>query len=211
MQKPVIKSISYDQHEILRNILDLHCKSRQISVDLCYGHGGFYQEGIPEPLIKIEIDRARARKHGAICADCTKPILELEQNANDIVILDGPFGIGSGPSLKKKKAGQNITPGRFSCFSTGKVLFDFYEKALTQAYETLKMKGWLIQKIQPVVGCGEQWMTHVHCINFARSLGFKFADEFILLAKARPISGKIKQQQNARKFHSYFYVFKKVK
>lgn len=35
-------------------------------------------------------------------------------------------------------------------------------------------------------------------------------DEFILLSKGgRLISGKIKCQQHARKFHSYFYVLKK--
>ena len=43
----------------------------------------------------------------------------------------------------------------------------------------------------------------------AESIGFDTLDEFILLAKNRLVSGKIKQQQHARSFHSYFLVFKK--
>lgn len=205
----VIKSISFDQFEILNNILDLHCGTRQISADFCYGHGGFYKQGLPEPLIKFEINQALSEKHGAICADCTQPI--LAEDSQDIIILDGPFGIASGPSLDENIAGRNITPGRFSCFPTGAKLFEFYEKAILQAHRALKPKGYLIQKIQPVVGCAKQWPTHVHSINVARTLGFYFLDEFILLAKARPISGKIKKQQHARKFHCYFLVFRKEK
>ena len=43
----------------------------------------------------------------------------------------------------------------------------------------------------------------------AESIGFDSYDEFILLAKNRLVSGKVKEQQHARSFHSYFLVFKK--
>ena len=38
----VIKSISYNQHEILRNILDLHCGGNGPDVDITYSVGNFY-------------------------------------------------------------------------------------------------------------------------------------------------------------------------
>lgn len=44
----------------------------------------------------------------------------------------------------------------------------------------------------------------------ATKIGFYTIDEFILLAKNRLHSGKIKKQYDARKFHSKFYVFKKT-
>ena len=43
----------------------------------------------------------------------------------------------------------------------------------------------------------------------AEKAGFYTLDEFILLAKNRLHSGKIKKQEHARKFHSHFFVFKK--
>lgn len=43
----------------------------------------------------------------------------------------------------------------------------------------------------------------------AMNIGFINDDEFILTAKSRLISGKIKKQNHARKFHSNFLIFKK--
>ena len=43
----------------------------------------------------------------------------------------------------------------------------------------------------------------------AMKIGFINDDEFILTAKSRLISGKIKKQNHARKFHSSFLIFKK--
>jgi len=49
----VIKSIYYDQSEILRSIMDL-CGIEKFCADLTYGNGKFYQE-IPEPDFKFDI------------------------------------------------------------------------------------------------------------------------------------------------------------
>lgn len=200
----MIKSISFSQDEIIDWILELHCKS-PIELDPTFSKGNFYKTR-PKPKYCFDIaPQFDFVKQG----DCRK--LPLESKLIKTAILDGPFGIGSGPSLKTKTEGQNITPGRFGCFPTGKVLFDFYTEALKEMYRVLKPEGILILKIQPVVGCGRQWFTHFHCLQTAIKLGFYPKDEFVLLAKQRPISGKIKQQQHARKFHSYFYVLIKTK
>ena len=52
-------------------------------------------------------------------------------------------------------------------------------------------------------------MSSEYSWYIATKIGFYTVDEFILLAKNRLHSGKIKKQYHARKFHSKFYVFKK--
>lgn len=198
-----IKSISFDQTEIIENILKLHC-AHYIDADVTYSSGNFYKK-LPRPKWCSDI---APKFDFVIKADCRD--LPVEKESFNTVILDGPFGVGSGPSLLVKKKGQNITPGRFGCFKTGKDLLGFYREALLEMARILKPGGILIQKIQPVVGCGKQWPTHFVSLEAAFKAGFVFKDEFILLAKQRPISGKVKNQQHARKFHSYFYVLQKA-
>lgn len=200
----MIKSISYYQDEILDSIFSLHCQT-PIELDPTYSKGNFYKNRArPKYCFDILPQFDFVQK-----ADCRE--LPLESGTITTAILDLPFGVGSGPSLKVKTGGQNITPGRFSCFPTGKILFDVHTAALKEMYRVLKPEGVLILKIQPVVGCGKQWFTHFHCLQVAVRLGFYPKDEFLLLAKQRPISGKIKKQQHARKFHSYFYILVKTK
>lgn len=53
-------------------------------------------------------------------------------------------------------------------------------------------------------------MSHVFIINEAEKLGYYCKDMFILLAKNRIVADwQLKNQKNARKFHSYFLVFEK--
>ena len=52
-------------------------------------------------------------------------------------------------------------------------------------------------------------MSHIYIHNMAVDIGFYPKDLFVLNAKNRVISGKHKNQQHARKFHSYFWVFEK--
>lgn len=209
VENNVIKSISFDQHEIIRNILTLHCEGRNIDLDMTFGNGNFYQKGVVRPKLAVELNFDLAKKHGVICASCLH--LPFADDSQGIVMLDGPYGVGSGKSLETNVKGRNITPGRFGCFRTGQILLDFYHDAIREAYRILKPKGMLIQKIQGVVGSGKQWTTHIDSVGFAREAGFCYVDEFLLLAKARPISGKIKKQRNARKYHSFFYIFRKEK
>ena len=45
----LIKSISYSQTEILRNILTLHVPGGVIDCDPTYSTGGFYRDGVISP------------------------------------------------------------------------------------------------------------------------------------------------------------------
>lgn len=66
----------------------------------------------------------------------------------------------------------------------------------------------MIFKCQDVVFSAKNHFTHVWVMNEALKLGFYPKDLFILLARNRLTDGR--KQQHARKFHSYFWVFKKA-
>ena len=54
MEKELIKSISYDQGEIIRNILKLHVLQGFIDCDPTYSTGNFYKNtGIQEPRCQL--------------------------------------------------------------------------------------------------------------------------------------------------------------
>lgn len=54
--RTTIKSISFSNTEIIKNILDLHVPSHKIDLDPCYSTGVFYNSGfIPQPTLKYDI------------------------------------------------------------------------------------------------------------------------------------------------------------
>ena len=68
----------------------------------------------------------------------------------------------------------------------------------------------MIFKCQDKVSSGKQYFSHVYVQKEAIKYGFYPLDLFILLAKNRIVADWQKaNQKHARKFHSYFWVFKK--
>ena len=60
------------------------------------------------------------------------------------------------------------------------------------------------------VSSGTQYMSHVFIANEAEKVGFYAKDLFVLLAKSRlTASWQAVNQQNARKYHCFFWVFEK--
>ena len=81
---------------------------------------------------------------------------------------------------------------------------------MKEAYRILKDDGILIFKCQDKVSSGKQYMSHAFIMDEAVKIGFYPKDLFILLAKNRLVADwQTKNQKNARKFHSYFWVFQK--
>ena len=120
-----------------------------------------------------------------------------------------PFLATSGPSLKIENSSNKINK-RFGTYPSEKLLHQFYINALTEFYRILKPNGILIFKCQDKVSSGTQYFSHNFIMNEANKLGFYTKDMFILLAKQRIIADwQLKNQKNARKFHSYFLVFEK--
>lgn len=189
----LIKSISYDQQEIINNILALYNCSEPIDLDPCFNLGMFYKNGkVKTPLYKSDIK--------PIAPGVKKwDVRDLPfNNELQCIIFDPPFIV----SGKSSKIGM-----RYGYFENVTELKQFYYDAFISLQRALKNKGLLIVKCQDFVNGRRNYIMLNYVLNLANELNFKVLDLFILLSKTRPT--KIKKQQHARKYHSYFIVLKK--
>ena len=202
----LIKSISYNQSEILKNILHLHIPTGKIDCDTTYSIGNFYNNTeIPEPLYKFDINPQR---EGVLYADSRN--LPLKDESINSIMFDPPFLATTGKSLNENKD-NNIINKRFGVYPSEQELHQFYIDSLKEAYRVLNNKGILIFKCQDKISSGKQYMSHCFIHDEAVKIGFYPKDMFVLLAKNRLVADwQLKNQKNARKFHSYFWVFEKI-
>lgn len=200
-----IKSISYSQGEIIQNILDLYAPSGKIDCDPTYSKGNFYKNtGICEPEYKFDINPV---SEGIIKGDSRD--LPLADDSIKCMMFDPPFLATTGKSLLGDNG--NIINKRFGVYSSEHELHQFYIDTLKEAYRVLKDDGILIFKCQDKVSSSKQYWSHCFIEEQAVKIGFYPIDLFVLLAKNRIVADwQLKNQKHARKYHSYFWVFKKV-
>lgn len=135
--------------------------------------------------------------------------LPLLEESIECEMFDPPFLATTGKSLQSDEE-NNIINKRFGVYPNEKELHQFYIDSLKESHRILKSNGILLFKCQDKISSGKQYMSHVFIMNEAVKVGFYPKDLFILLAKNRLIADwQAKNQKNARKFHSYFWVFQK--
>ncbi|GEM_PF-599007 len=201
--KRIIKSVSNNQTEILANILRLYIPKRIFDCDLTASILGFYKNGIPLP--EYLYDKFPQLPD-------IKPLDEIEtlsNNAFDSIIADLPF-ICSGKDNYINEPETNIIHKRFNSFKNREDLFSANDYIINQAFRLLRKNGILCMKTMDTVSGGRQIWTSHYIISKCMEKGFELVDTFILIAKSKPLSGKIKTQIHARKYHSYFFVFRKA-
>ena len=201
----MVKSISYDQSEIIKWILDLHVPQHYIDCDPTYSKGNFYNNtGIEHPKYRYDI---LPQCEGVEYGDSRS--LPLASNSINCMMFDPPFLATTGKSLSSDDDSNKINK-RFGVYPSEKELHQFYIDSLKEAYRILADNGILIFKCQDKISSGKQYMSHVFVMNEAVKAGFYPKDLFILLAKNRLVADwQAKNQKNARKYHSYFWVFEK--
>lgn len=193
-----IKTVSENQHDIIKDIIALHNDGKGFHLDPTYSSGNFYNKGgIPQPRIKSDLIPRFDDVHG-----WNANSLELPDNSIESIMFDPPFVAGH---TKEKPSG--IIGERFHGFRYIPDLWKWYEECLTEFSRVLKNGGLLAFKCQDTVSSGKQWWSHVHIINEAEKRGFYCKDLFVLVAKNRLIGHNHANQKHARKFHSYFLVF----
>lgn len=199
----LIKSISFEQEELLRWIIQLYVPAGAFDVDATYSIGGFYRSGvIPKPVYCFDLHPQCAEAKEADCRH-----LPLEDHSVDSMILDPPFLATTGPSLRTGKG--NKINHRFGVYPTETALADMYRAALCEAHRVLKPGGILVFKCQDKVSSGKQHMMHCEVWQWAQQQGFQTEDLYVLLAKSRLVANWQRNQKHARKFHCYFWVFRK--
>lgn len=200
----MITSISYDQSEILHAISQLHLNGQCIQMDATFSKGVFYKK-FPLPQYRYDLVPVT---QGVIACDCRN--LPHENASINSIIFDPPFLATSGPSLKENN-NSNVTAKRFSVYKSEKALWEFYQSSMQEFSRILKPKGILIFKCQDKVSSGKQYFLHSDIYQYAKTLKFYPLDLFILLAKSRITAAWQMNQKHCRKFHAYFWVFKKMK
>jgi hypothetical protein len=191
----LITTHSSDQHEILRNIATLYCGG-EFDLDPTYSKGGFYKHGVPEPRLKYDLVPQTPDTEQADCRD-----LPLKSASVRSVVFDPPFLHATGKA--------SVMGRRFADLRSQRKLRVLYLGGLVEFHRVLKPGGILVFKCQDTIESGEQVMNHCLVWEMAKDLGFVVLDLFVLLAKTRLIGYNHHDQQHARKFHSYFWVFQK--
>lgn len=204
----VIKSINYDQHEIIRDIIDLHMGGKGFEIDTTYSVGKFYKDKNGNEIIKDPERKFDMFPSIDGVEQLTFP-LPFEDNSVRSIMFDPPFIIRSKP-----KTGENdnsIIHKRFSGYSNPKELFQSYRQNMEEYYRILEEGGILVIKTQAMISSAKQHFTPEWLVVAGYEMGFYPIDKFELLAKTRILSGHVKQQQHSRRFSSSFIVFKKCK
>lgn len=200
----MIKTISYDQHEILRNILKL-CNLQHFHVDVTYGNGCFYRKDIPQPILKYDIDPQKecVQKESSDC-------LPIDSGTIESLIYDPPF-LTYVKNARSHKNGDVAMSRRYGGYWRYDELENDYKKAILEANRVLRKKGFFVVKCQDVIHNHKIHATHVNVINWAGDYGFRLKDLFILNAKHRMPGPQAGIQRHARIYHCYFLVFVKTK
>lgn len=201
----VVKSVSYDQGEIIRNILKLYVPDGAIDCDPTYCVGSFYKNtGISAPRLKFDI---KPQLEDVVQADCRS--LPLEDGSLDCIMFDPPFLATKGVSLEKDDTSNKINKW-YGVYDNEKELHRMYVNSMAEFYRVLREDGVLIFKCQDKVNSRRQYYSHIFIQNEAVKLGFYPEDLFILLAKQRIVAKwQAARQKHARKYHCYFWVFRK--
>lgn len=196
----VIKSVSENQDEILCNILRLYVKKKTFDCDLTFSKGNFYHV-IDVPQLKFDINpQTEGVKHLSEAYDI--PSYSLHS-----IVIDLPFIV----NVNNKGNFSNCSKiaKRFDFFQSEEELYKTYENMINLAYDKLSKGGFLVVKLMDVCGPnGQIWVAHyVH--NKAIECGFLLDDIFILVARSKYLHTNGQIQRHARKYHSYFFVFRK--
>ena len=194
----IIKSISNSQDEILYNILRLYVHTNTFDCDLTASIGVFYRGIISKPqhlydkYPQMENVKRLEESFG------------LPNECFHSIVLDLPFIVKDEVSTQTSMVSQ-----RFTSFLTTQELYDTNDTMLNLAYRLLKKRGYLIMKTMDIKYSGKQYWIGNYVQNKAQEIGFRLEDMFILMSKTKVLSTGWHNQHSARKYHSYFFVFKK--
>lgn len=191
-------SLSFNQDKILKDIMRLHNKGQAFDVDCTYSTGVMWKN-LVQPFFKFDLNPQDE--------DTTKASadnLPLPNESVGSIVFDPPF------KASRSKV-KGIVEQRFTAFENVDDLYLFYRRALFEFWRVLSWNGIVVFKCQDTVSGGKNHMSHSYIEWAAMEVDFSHIDLFILGSKSMLMSPNMHNQQHARKQHSYFLVFQKVK
>lgn len=191
--KNSIKSISYDQTEILSWIMRLYNDRQPFDCDLTASKCIFWK-CLPKPKYLYDVSpQIEGVKH-----------LSETDKFNDgyfnSLVFDLPFLVSKGAMSKIKT--------RFTHFESVDEIYRANDEMLERSHRLLKEHGILVVKTMDICHGNKQVWISDYVIKKAIDLGFELIEKFILLSNLR-LFPPTHQQKIARKYHSYFFVFRK--
>lgn len=200
----IIKSVSYDQQEILNWIIKLYIPAGYIECDYTFSIGVMYRDNkVVTPQWRFDkFPKQGIYKEGGVL-DLKDADRFVEDGTLHSSIIDLPFLV-----TKKKWTKSSKIAERFNSFDNMDEATEANKQLLGLAYKKLKNRGILIMKTQDLYTEGKQLWFHRYVEEWAEQVGFKLIDMFILVAQSRMLGDGLNQRV-ARKYHSYFFVFKK--
>ncbi len=193
----IIKSVSDSTNEILLSIMSLYNNNEPIECDLTYSKGVFWEK-IQSP--KFKFDKFPIDEN-------VRPLSETEKlpdNSFTSIIFDLPFLVKD-----EKSAKSSLISQRFDSFRTIEELYHVNSEMLALSYRLLKDKGLLVIKTMDIYHNGRQYWVSDYIIAKAIETGFVLIDKFILVSQSKLLSPSGRVQHCARKWHSYFLVYRK--
>jgi hypothetical protein len=188
-----IKSISNNQNEILGWILHLYNEDRTFEADLTASLLVFYKT-IPTP--KHLYDKYPQLPQ----VKDLKEVDALPDGSFSSIVYDLPFILSNNSS--------SVIKERFTNFFSVEEMFTANDEMLERSYRLLQTDGLLVVKTMDTSINGKQYWVSDYVLRNAQDMGLELIDKFILTSSYRLIS-KTKVQHLARKYHSYFFVFRK--
>jgi hypothetical protein len=201
----MVKSVYTSNFDAITNIMHLYNIER-FDLDCTYSKGSFWKD-LPGPVYKTDLIPANDT-----VVEANSENLPFEDGSMRTIMYDPPFVV-AGASYKNNKEGSSIIAKRFEGYTNYKELTDNYYNTLKELYRVCQKGGYVVMKCQDTVSGGKNHFTHCLIMNMAMEIGFYPRDMFILHNKVRinSFGTKWTKQEHARKYHSYYWVFEKVK
>ena len=191
--KNSIKTISYDQTEILAWIMRLYNNRLPFDCDLTASKCIFWKS-LPKPEHLFDVNPQIEGVQHLSEAD------NLKDCSFNSVVFDLPFLVSKGAMSKIKE--------RFTYFESVDEIYKANDEMLKRSYRLLKEQGLLVVKTMDICHGNKQIWISDYVIKKAEELGLELIEKFILLSNLR-LFARTRQQKVARKYHSYFFVFRK--
>lgn len=191
---------------VFPEILRLYIPKTSRIADVTYGRGVFWRNVDLSEYDLVPSDL----KTGIDCRSLPYP-----DDSFDAVVFDPPYMHTPGGTAHN---GHQNYEGYYGNNGTShpekkyhEAVLDLYFRGADEAHRVLRADGIYIVKCQDEVCANRQRLTHVEIINRLEELRFLVEDLFVVVRHNKPGVSRMLRQVHARKNHSYFLVFRKLK